>query len=275
MKKVAKKGVDNPKAKWFLTWNNYTDDDRIKFEEWCNENCKKAAVQPEKGESGTPHLQGCISLIKKIRFEQLRRMWPGVAWYPTKDEAAAIKYCTKEETRDGEGFTIGIKKPVKDPLENKEPLPWQKEIIEMIKTEADDRRINWFFDKKGGVGKTSIAKHMCIKYPKNILYVGGKSNDIKFGVKSFLDNPKNELLMCIFDFTRSIEGFVSFEAIEAIKNGIFYNTKYESGMVVFNSPHIIIFANFEPDKSKLSEDRWNIKNIEKIDEEIEEIDDNF
>ena len=37
------------------------------------------------------------------------------------------------------------------------------------------------------------------------------------------------------DFTRDVEEYVSYQAIEAIKNGIFYNTKYESKMITYNT----------------------------------------
>ena len=37
--------------------------------------------------------------------------------------------------------------------------------------------------------------------------------------------------------------------------------KYESKPICRNSPHVIIFANFEPDLDKLSNDRWIIKKI--------------
>ena len=44
--------------------------------------------------------------------------------------------------------------------------------------------------------------------------------------------------------------------MEAIKNGCFFSGKYESGMVRFNSPHILVFANEPPERTKLSQDRW-------------------
>lgn len=67
--------------------------------------------------------------------------------------------------------------------------------------------------------------------------------------------------MAIFDYTRSQEEYISYEALEAVKNGIFYNNKYESGMVVYNTPHVIVLSNFRPDLSKLSADRWRIKEV--------------
>lgn len=52
--------------------------------------------------------------------------------------------------------------------------------------------------------------------------------------------------------------YVSYSALEELKDGIFFSGKYESSMVMTNNLHIFVFANFEPDRSKLSKDRWEI-----------------
>ena len=83
---------------------------------------------------------------------------------------------------------------------------------------------------------------------------------MKYEVMEYL--KKNKLKIVMIDLTRCIENYVSYQGIEEIKNGIFYNTKYESGMVLFDSPHIIIFANFPPEEGKLNADRWNIVNLD-------------
>ena len=51
------------------------------------------------------------------------------------------------------------------------------------------------------------------------------------------------------------------------KNGYFMCSKYESKPIIRNSPHVFIFANFEPDVKELSLDRWNVV---KLNNEIEE-----
>jgi len=41
--------------------------------------------------------------------------------------------------------------------------------------------------------------------------------------------------------------------------------KYEGSIVDRNPPHLVIFANFPPDQSKLSRDRWFVYKIENLD----------
>ena len=53
-----------------------------------------------------------------------------------------------------------------------------------------------------------------------------------------------------------MEEYVSYGAIEKIKNGYYMCSKYESKPIIRNPPHIIIMANFEPDYEALSKDRW-------------------
>jgi len=43
------------------------------------------------------------------------------------------------------------------------------------------------------------------------------------------------------------------------------NTKFETGLKVFNPPHIVVLANFPPREEKLSADRWKIYKIKNKD----------
>lgn len=92
--------------------------------------------------------------------------------------------------------------------------------------------------------------------------MNGKSADIQCGIAKHINDGK-ELKVAIFGYPRTAENFVSYAALEVVKDGIFYNTKYESGMVMYNVPHVVVLANFPPDQTKLSADRWVIKDITK------------
>lgn len=105
-----------------------------------------------------------------------------------------------------------------------------------------------------------MAKHLCIKFPNEIVFCSGKASDIKFAVSTHINEGKL-LTACIFHFTRTQEQYISYEALESVKDGIFFSGKYESKQCIFNSPHVIVFANFPPDKNNLSLDRWKITEI--------------
>lgn len=65
----------------------------------------------------------------------------------------------------------------------------------------------------------------------------------------------------MIDIPRINKDCISYASLESIKNGLICNTKYETGSKVFNSPHLIIFANSPPNECKLSKDRWKITNL--------------
>lgn len=132
---------------------------------------------------------------------------------------------------------------------------WQIGILEVIKKKKTDRKIMWFWEPTGGIGKTIFAYHLCKHY--DAIYLSGKSNDIKSAIASCKKKPK----ICIFDFSRTIENYISYEALESIKNGIFFSGKYESSMVMMRPPIVICFANYPPEKEKLSLDRWLITEL--------------
>ena len=97
--------------------------------------------------------------------------------------------------------------------------------------------------------------------PQSSFMVNGKGSDMKFGISAWLEDQSNDLRVLFIDIPRSTSGYISWGAIEEIKNGMFFSGKYESKMCVFNSPHIFIFMNEEPDDEVFSRDRWRITEI--------------
>lgn len=63
----------------------------------------------------------------------------------------------------------------------------------------------------------------------------------------------------IVDAPRSKQGdFIQYDFLEELKNGRIFNTKYESRMLEFPTPHVVVMMNEDPDMTKLSEDRYRI-----------------
>lgn len=236
------------------TINHPQEDDEIALNELNNKAIKHMA-QKEVGSCGTVHIQGTIGFRNPRDFSSMKKKLPRAHIEATRNIEASFKYCAKEEGKITELYRKGIPKPVKTITEL---YDWQKKIIEIIKSEPDDRTINWYVDYDGAKGKTALCKYICLNY--NALYLTGKSSDIKHLVSCHFDKDESnkDNIIFLIDLTRSTEGYISYQAIEELKNGIFMNTKYETKQCIFNSPHIFIFSNYDPELDKLSGDRWNI-----------------
>ena len=59
--------------RWCVTVNNYDESDIERIYAYCTtENCKYAIFGKEVGENGTPHLQGFVHLIKRVRLSTIK-----------------------------------------------------------------------------------------------------------------------------------------------------------------------------------------------------------
>lgn len=251
----------SPCKKWCFTYNNYTESDRVNLINLLGSNGSKFIIGEEVGENGTPHLQGYIEFAKKQRplemkiFDIFKKK---IHWEKTKgSEQENIAYCSK----DGKYVLNGLKmvKPKRQPkiLSDDDLYEWQQKIYDICKGEPDDRSIYWIFEDKGNVGKTQLAKKL--SHDLGAVPVEGKKNDILYCC------AEHESDIYIFDFERSMEDYISYGAMEKIKNGYYMCSKYESKPILRASPHVICFANFVPDHETLSKDRWKIFKIENLD----------
>lgn len=249
---------------WFFTLNNPSDcgfgthDTFLNLikstgAHWC-------VFQLEKGKQGTEHYQGHFYYLNPREWNSIKQICNQMHFEKSKDLGASFKYTSKDDTRIAGPWWFGpvvvnIEKPLKIISQLR---PFQEKIVNIIKEEPDDRTIYWFWDKKGNIGKTSLAKYICINF--NAIFLSGKANDCKSAIVSY-SKTKKAPDTCIFHFTRNQEEYISYQALEEVKDGIFFNGKYESSMFVMNSPHVIVFANFPPKMHELSVDRWAIEEI--------------
>ena len=166
-----------------------------------------------------------------------------------------IQYCAK----DGDFVHSPKMKPPRQ-LQLIEPRGWQTEVVRLAQAEPDDRTVHWFWEGKGGTGKTSLCKFLVVTFGAIIL--GGKAADIKMGILNYTQQNGHTPDLIVVNFTRSQEDYISYEGLESIKDMCFFSGKYEGGMVCGPSPQLICFANFTPDASKMSADRWNVVEID-------------
>lgn len=163
----------------------------------------------------------------------------------------------KEQVMQEEAEALFAK--VKQRYETVQLYKWQQQMTNKLQKPVDPRAVYWLYDYEGNTGKSWYSRFL-VAHHNAIRLENGKNTDIKFAY--------NGQSIVVFDFSRTIMGRVNYEAIESIKNGIFFNSKYQSGMKIFDSPHVICLANFEPDLTKLSSDRWHVKMIHNVAEEV-------
>ena len=220
--------------------------------------CHSYVFQRERGEDGTEHYQ--VLVIFKNPQEIPLNINKAIHWERARSIAKSINYCTKRDTRLEGPWSFNLVLPQElNVLLASELRPWQKMVVNVLDMAPDTRTINWFYEEQGNMGKTALAKYICTKY--KALYVTGKAADIKYAVSNYLKENGNKIDVLVCDYVRSMEDYVSYQALEELKNGIFFSPKYESGMVMYNSPHVVVFANFAPDLAKLSADRWNVLHL--------------
>jgi len=129
------------------------------------------------------------------------------------------------------------------------------------------RKIYWFWESKGNWGKSITATYMIDNM--NATEVSGKGADVLCGISQLIEKTGECPPIVIYDIPRSIGAeYVSYMALEKLKDGKFFSGKYESGMVRYNKPHIVCFANEPPEYGKLSTDRWVVECLDKNDEYV-------
>lgn len=256
-------------AKHQQTLEQFTEKNLQIFRDHCESTFDKWIFQIERGSKfGLLHFQGYGHKVVKARPRALGAIWgsdgvPGVEIQccSTAGVNALKNYAMKKETRESGPWAD---KPIymgADLIKNLHP--WQQAIKDLIGTKPHDRIIYWFYDKVGGSGKSSFAKYMMFHH-KVVTLTFGDAKDLLFVVQKFQNRP-----CYMFDLSRTKGGKTSmsdiYQALESVKNGYFVSSKYESDIVLMQTPHVIVFSNHYPDMGALSQDRWRVVNMNEHD----------
>lgn len=232
------------------------------------------------------HFQGCFSLPKKMLatavWKALFSFIPqesfkcGAEYLTPMNSTRAIDYCCKDDTRkagpwgtedylarqgvydERQAAEMGIISTVGLPT-------WAHWILELISGRADKRTIHWFWSKKGGIGKTSLAKLICFKNKKSLFVGNGTARHIKSAI--FKSKPE----VVIMGLPRETDtSCVSYRTLEEVKDGLFFSGfgTETTGMVVMKCPHIVVLANNPPKVERMSADRWHIVELGAFHEEL-------
>lgn len=259
--------------KWCFTWNHYPVD-------WVALMAPALVGAMWRGmkeigdEKSTPHIQGYVLFPAKVRPAGFRGIPKVIHWEKMKgtiDENE--EYCTKNlqkgktvhsHLQNYQQVDLKLYGNIKPKRKMKFPpmdLWWEKDILKTIEEEPDDRTIWWYWSENGNLGKTTFCKYLTFHH--DAIPLSGKGADVRNGVCTYLKDKGKVPELCVFPIPRSFDSsYLSYEAIENIKDMYFYSGKYEGGVVCGPCPHLFVFANFEPDQERMSSDRWKIINID-------------
>ena len=118
-------------------------------------------------------------------------------------------------------------------------------VADVLEAPHPRQIIWWYFDAEGGVGKSTMCRNLVSNH--GAIVQCGKKCDIHYAY--------NGERIAIFEIARAASEYIPYEAIEDIKNGMLFSEKYESGMKVFEIPHVVVFANCLAADGKFSDDR--------------------
>lgn len=238
---------------------------------------KKWTFQKEQGdETGYVHYQGRGSLHKKRRLPELKKLFDALDFRDihlspsSNNSIGACFYVIKLDTRiegpwsdkDDDQEVVYIPRQYRG-MENT-LQDWQRRVWDSA-DEFDPRSINVIFDSVGGNGKSTIASLMDLHKRGIDLPPMNDAEKLIQSVADILIARDERVPKTMFiDIPRAMDkrklGGL-FTAIEQIKKGKVYDTRYQYKEWWFDSPQIWVFTNIQPDFGLLSRDRWNVYEI--------------
>jgi hypothetical protein len=133
--------------------------------------------------------------------------------------------------------------------------PWQQNLDERVSHEADDRKVVFVVDEAGNNGKSWLTRYWISSRLGTQFLSVGKRDDLAYSVDSESD-------LFVFDIPRGSMEYVQYGIFEQLKNRVIYSPKYSSmTKILKTTPHVVVFSNEEPDRTKMTHDRYHVINL--------------
>lgn len=133
----------------------------------------------------------------------------------------------------------------------------QKRILKRLHTQSD-RGIDVVVDYRGNSGKSWLTRHL---WETGKAYIVPNTVNSTQGLIQFVASGYNGEDIIIIDVPRSSKWSPAlYEAVECIKDGLVYDTRYSAKMRDIHGVKILIMTNTKPQLDKLSKDRWRLWN---------------
>ena len=116
------------------------------------------------------------------------------------------------------------------------------------------RKICWYLDEFGGVGKSYLAHLLYFLYGFELFDGITCAQDITSLISDF---PRG----FVFDVTRSDNHRFSYNTLEMVKTGFIMTGKYMGIRRTYTPVPVAVFANFSPEEAAFSSDRLCIHHV--------------
>lgn len=226
---------------------------------------KTKPENPTFWETGTREARGGAARGKRTDLQGVRDAIERGETYDTICEthfAEAAKYSKFIKERIQARRTAGVLNSLRAEFENALLRPWQLSVVDMVTRDPNPRQIHWIWEPVGNTGKSWMAKYLAVMHDACLMDVGKKAD------MAYLYS-QNQKPIVVFDLSRTtapgegrehtLDG--AYSLAENLKNGSVTSLKYESTGILMTSCHVIFFANFAPDMTKLSADRYVVTHI--------------
>jgi len=200
------------------------------------------------------HMQVFVAFNKPIRpkeaFNKIDTKWIKCDGSEGQNE----RYCSKDGDFEkfGELFESDWKIMRWDLRKN------QIEIVDEILAPVNpkfNREVLWYWEPKGGFGKTITYTYLVDNH--KCLICGGKESDMKFAVSEYIKvNGFPKIIVINLEMAKDK---ISYTGLEACLDGLFFSSKYESGMCRFPRCRVVVFANIPPDESAMGQNRFKVR----------------
>lgn len=74
---------------------------------------------------------------------------------------------------------------------------WQEEILKIIDGKVSNRKIFWYWEATGNIGKSYLLKYIALKMNKRVIIGNGKMNDVFNQINNHIQNGNNPEIILI------------------------------------------------------------------------------
>lgn len=210
-----------------------------------NHDIHKWIVAKETGAGGLEHWQ--VRITTNQSFEELKTM------FPTAHIEESTQWCDYER-KEGKFVCSDDNNSILQCRYGRYRSN-QRRIVESLRGQSD-RTVTVVFDPEGNHGKSWLVRHL-FEIGKGF-YVPPTIGTVQ-GIIQYVASGYRGQEFIIIDIPRSSKWNTAlYEGIEAIKDGLVYDTRYSAKMRDIWGVKLLVMTNSMPKLDALSKDRWMI-----------------